>query len=236
MRAINKDYTMSEIQTPVPSSQEVFSEAFAAATGSAIEDTGENSLESTESTDLQDISSGTEVDNGQEELIADTEESEQTSEITEKSDNDLSIEEVAVKGKDGKRKNIKVDFSDRDKMKKYVQKAANAVKLQSERDALQVQVAKFEEAQTAMANLQEIVDTKGFEGLIEELNADNGGFKAWMDSKLSRHETRLHASEDELAKLDAQDRADELQRRLDRIEQQKSTYVPRGYIDLRFIG
>jgi hypothetical protein len=208
------------MSNPVPTSDQVFQEAFAAAGGIS---------ESTETVDLQDNSSGTDTDISEEEgqiAIPETQDelSEETSEtIPDTDEPELSnvIKEVVVKDKEGKRKNIKVDFSDHNKMTKYVQKAANAVRLQSERDALQAQVSKLEEASSAMANLQEIVDTKGFEGLIEQLNADNGGFKAWMESKITRHEARLHASEDELARLDAEDKASDLQRRLDRIEQQQ---------------
>jgi len=216
---------MSEVETnnsPVPSSQDVFQEAFNAAMGGSVEPT-----ETEQSVDLQDsIDSGIEADESSEVSI-DGEPEGQEQELSETDENSTelseNVEEVAVKGKDGKRKNIKVDFSDKDKLKKYVQKAANAVRLQSERDALQAKVGKLEEAQTAMNSLQEIVDTKGFEGLIDHLNSDNGGFKAWMDQKVARHEQRLHASEDELARLDAEDKAAELQRRLERIEQQEQS-------------
>ena len=176
---------------------------------------------SEEAVELQDNSSGNEaVESGNEEVSSEPESKDESSEDSETPAKELSesVKEISIKGKDGKRRNIKVDFSDTDKMTKYVQKAANAVRLQSERDALQAQVTKLTEASEAMGQLQEIVDTKGFEGLIDQLNAENGGFKAWMDTKLARHEQRLHASEDELARLDAEDRASEYQRRLERIE------------------
>jgi hypothetical protein len=206
------------IQTPVPNSNDIFAEAFAAATGS-------NTSEEVEATDIQDIPSGTEV-------VEATEDNSEPNDLETSSEDSgvlsENIEEIAVKGKDGKRKNIKVDFSNKAQLKKYVQKAANAVRLQSERDALQAKVGGLEEASNAMNNLQSIVDTKGFEGLIDHLNSDNGGFQAWMDTKLSRHETRLHANEDELAKLDAEDKAAELQRRLDLIEKQSQDREARG--------
>ena len=201
----------------IPSSQDVFAEAFAAATNSEPEST----------TDLQDISSGTEVEQEVEEDISspepevdssesDTKEPETSEGLSE------SVKEISVKGKDGKRRNIKVDFSDHDRMTKYVQKAANAVRLQSERDALQAQVAKLSEANTAMENLQSVIDNEGFEGLINHLNADNGGFEAWKDQMFARHELRMNASEDELARLDAEDNASKLQRRLDLLERQQA--------------
>jgi hypothetical protein len=213
----------NEIETPVPStvptSDDVFAEAFAAATGQNNVEI--DNSESQETVDLQDnLPSGTEAESTEEELIADDTTEDTTSESSDSSEPG-HIEEVSVKGKDGKRRNIKVDFSDKTKLKKYVQKAANSVRLQSERDALQSQVEKLEESNLAMSNLQEILDTQGFKGLIDQLNADNGGFKAWMDGELAKHEQRLHASEDELARIDAEDTASDLRKRLERMEQQQ---------------
>lgn len=216
---------MSEHGNQVESSESIFAEAFAAATGTA------EAPETTENVEIQDTSedvpSGLEASEGVDgDINSEPEGLETSSEDTETpEENDglsESVEEITVKGKDGKRKNIKVDFSDRDRMKKYVQKAANAVRLQSERDALQAQVSKLEQSQSAIDNMQSILDNKGFEGLIDHLNADQGGFKAWMDQKMARHEQRLHASDDELARLDAEDKAAELQRRLELFERQQA--------------
>ena len=205
--------------TPVPSSQEVFAEAFAAATGStqpaeSVEESLEDNMSSQEASDDLGFEDNSAPDSSEQELSPTSETPDEESGLSE------NVEEVAVKGKDGKRRNIKVDFSDRDKIKKYVQKAANAVRLQSERDALQAQVSKLEESRQAMDNLQNLLNEGGFEALIDQLNSDQGGFKAWMDKKLERHELRQHASEEELRFLDAQEEKEALQRRLDRIEQQ----------------
>jgi len=219
---------MSETgNSPVPSSESIFAEAFAAASGGAEPVAPETNVESA---DLQDTSveetSGFETEQAEADGIeSESDSSDQSSEDVETPDENSglseSVKEITVKGKDGKRRNIKVDFSDTERMTKYVQKAANAVRLQSERDALQAQVAKLNETQTAMENLQSIVDTRGFEGLIDHLNSEQGGFKAWMDQKMARQEQRLHATDDELARLDAEDKAADLQRRLDLYEKQQ---------------
>ena len=215
---------MSEHGNNPVSSESIFSEALAAATGQGS-DTPETS---TESVDFQDTSteetSGHEADGLEADGLDNSEpETEENSSEDAETPEGLSesVKEIVVKGKDGKRKNIKVDFSDTERMTKYVQKAANAVRLQSERDALQAQVQKLSESQTALDRLQQILDTSSYEGLIDHLNADNGGFKAWMDDKVARHEQRLHASEDELARLDAEDKASQYERRLQLIEQQQ---------------
>ena len=211
--------------SPIPSPDAVFAEAFAAAGGSEAPEANEtvdlqDTNDSYESEEPSGIEAETEVEG---DIDSVPEEQETSSDEPETSEGlSESVEEIVVKGKDGKRKNIKVDFSDRDRMKKYVQKAANAVRLQSERDALQSQVTKLSEAQSAMENLQSIVDTGGYEALIDTLNADNGGFKAWMEQKMGRHEQRLHASEDELARFDAEDKASELQRKLELFERQQA--------------
>lgn len=146
-----------------------------------------------------------------------------TSADAENADEGLSenIEEITVKGKDGKRKNIKVDFSDKEKIKKYVQKAANASRLQSERDALTAQVQKLEESQKALDSLQETMDVDGIEGLLDKLLADNGGYQAWIDQKLERYEERQGASEEELKYLEEQEKREAIERRLRYMEERQ---------------
>ncbi len=215
---------MSANNSPVPSSEQVFAEAFAAAMPE--ESTPVETTESNEN--LQDPSidvSGQDLVSEDEEVDTDISDTETAEEQTsdESDDNSLSdVEEIAVKGKDGKRKNIKVDFSDRNKLKKYIQKAANAVRLQSERDSLQAQVEKLSETADVVANLQSIVDSSGYEGLIDHLNADNGGFAKWFEGKVNRHSLRQHASEDELARYDAEDKAADLERRIALFERQQA--------------
>jgi len=206
----------------IQSSSDIFAEAFAEATSSAVSEPIENTSPETESEDLQDTEpSGTETEEVKSDDNSEPETEIESSDDAESSDDGHSVKEISVKGKDGKRRNIKVDFSDHERMTKYVQKAANAVRLQSERDALQAQVSKLNESQDALSNLQSIVDTKGFEGLIDHLNSDQGGFSAWMEQKIARHEQRTHATEDELAKFEAEDKAADLQRRLDLFEKQQ---------------
>lgn len=208
---------MSEHGNNVMDSSSIFAEAFAAAQGSVDTSAVE------ESTEIQDIPSENEVEEETADETSIPEGEDASSEDTETSKElSESVKEIAVKGKDGKRRNIKVDFSDHDKMTKYVQKAANAVRLQSERDTLQAKLEKANQAESALESLQTIVDNSGFEGLIDHLNSDNGGFKAWIDTQVARREQRLHATEDELAKLDAEDKASQLQRRLDLIERQQA--------------
>lgn len=223
---------MSEHGNDTMSSEAIFAEALAAATGGSIpQETGVSMSEpEQESGDLQDTSieetSGfdTEQDEGDElDSEPENQDTESSEEESETSDKDLSeaVKEIQVKGKDGKRKKIKVDFSDHERMTKYVQKAANAVRLQSERDALQAENSKLKEAQDSLETLQSIVDERGFEGLIDHLNSENGGFESWMKQKMDRQERRMHATEDEIKYLDEQEKREALQRRLDLIERQQ---------------
>ncbi len=210
------DNTAGTLDTPVPSSEDVFAEAFAQASGVV-------NSEPVDAVLPQDTSSEPEVTEEAEDEIAEPDTEDQLSEDSENSDEELSetTQEVLVKGKDGKRRKIKVDFSDKDKLVKYVQKAANATRLQSERDAALARIEKLQESESAISNLQSIVDERGFEGLIDQLNVDNGGYEAWIKSKLDRHEQRQHASEDEIRYLDEQEKNAALQRRLDLIEQRQ---------------
>ena len=171
-------------------------------------------------TDIASEEALTDPDTQDQELLEDSENSEDPDgDSTELSEN---VREVQVKGKDGKRRKIKVDLTDHDKIVKYVQKAANATRLQSERDALQARLDKAGEAEQALNTLQETLDVNGVEGLIDQLLSDQGGFKGWWESKIDRYELRQGASEDELKYLEEQEKREALQRRMEYLERQQA--------------
>lgn len=103
------------------------------------------------------------------------------------------IEEIVVKGLDGKKSKIKVDYSNREAIKDAFKKAQGMRLAFKERDDLSRKLKAYEageltpESQKADLEAYKVISKAfsegGVESLIELLNKNNGGYKGWKESK-----------------------------------------------------
>lgn len=103
------------------------------------------------------------------------------------------IEEILVKGLDGKKSKIKVDYSNREAIKDAFKKAQGMRLAFKERDDLSRKLKAYEageqvpEAHKADLEAYKVISKAfsegGVESLIELLNKNNGGYKGWKESK-----------------------------------------------------
>ena len=145
----------------------------------------------------------------------------QTSKSSAKSNPD--VEEVAVSDEQGRRK-IRIDWNDREKIKKYVSMAYGARKWQAERDQvrseLQTIKPRFEELQTNWNAVEEAYKSNGVAGLVNLIEGNESAYRNYERNLLERYETRKTASAEELDLLDAQDRESKIQRELEKIRKE----------------
>jgi hypothetical protein len=145
----------------------------------------------------------------------------QTSESSAKSSPD--VEEIAVSDEQGRRK-IRIDWNDREKIKKYVSMAYGARKWQAERDQvrgeLQTMKPKFEELQTNWSAVEEAYKADGVAGLVNLIEGKPDAYRDYERKILERYETRKVATPEELDLMDARDREDRIQRELERIRKE----------------
>lgn len=114
------------------------------------------------------------------------------------------------------RKRIKIDWNNRDAIKKAISMAAGARKWQAERDQLK---SKLQEQETSAKDVQEAwsavsnaYESQGIEGLVDLLAAEQGAYQKWMQSQLQKELAKRDASPDELERIQLKERLDKMER------------------------
>lgn len=149
---------------------------------SAPAESGANPLDSVQETGVADnsTSSSKEIESP---LLKSVEES--------SSPSDSSIEKVFVKGPEGKRQSIEIDYNNRDAIKQAYLKAAGMRKFQQERDLTSTQLKKleneFKETKATLDKLEDIYKNQGVKGIITQLGGEDA-IKKLVDDELRHRE------------------------------------------------
>lgn len=126
-----------------------------------------------------------------------------------------SIEEIFVTDDKGRRK-VKVDFSDRDKLKKLVAQSYGMRKFQKERDDalknLKELQASKEELESTWSNLQEVYERQGVQGLVNLVAGEPNAYESHLQQQLERAQAKAKASPEQLKQIEALERAEQATR------------------------
>ena len=114
------------------------------------------------------------------------------------------------------RKRVKIDWNNRDAIKKAISMAAGARKWQAERDQLK---AKLQEQETSAKDVQEAwtavstaYESQGIEGLVDLLAAEQGAYQKWLQNQLQKELAKRDASPDELERIQLKERLDKMEK------------------------
>lgn len=133
------------------------------------------------------------------------------------------IEEIIISDEQG-RKKIKVDWNDREKLKKYVQMAAGMRKFQAERDRtaaqLKAQEAKLTELETSWKSIEQAYQQEGLRGLVNLLTNKPDGYEQYMEQEVARRDRIKTASPAELEKMQIEEQLQKERRERERLEKQ----------------
>lgn len=195
---------------------------------------GEPSAGAGETIDASDIS-GTEsigdlmdgVESGTEESTEGTETPSALDSVTSDSEeaaaSNSDIEDVIVSDDSG-RKKVKVDWNDREKLKKYVQMAAGMRKFQAERDQLNRELSDIQPKYQDLANswqaIEDAFSSNGIKGLINLLGGDNEAYDRHIQAEFNRLKARESASPSELERMDLEERLSSERRERERLAKQ----------------
>lgn len=195
---------------------------------------GEPSEGAGETIDAADIS-GTEsigdlmdkVESGTEESTEGTETPSALDAVTDDSEeaaaSSSDIEDVIVSDDSG-RKKVKVDWNDREKLKKYVQMAAGMRKFQAERDRLNKELSDIQPKYQDLANswqaIEDAFSSNGIKGLINLLGGDNEAYDRHIQAEFNRLKSRESASPSELERMDLEERLSSERRERERLAKQ----------------
>ena len=132
-------------------------------------------------------------------------------------------EVITITDDKGKRK-VEVDFSNRDKLKKYVQMAHGARKWQAERDQARGQI---EEVQSRLGELEsnwevmnKVYGEKGVEGLVDLLEGKQGAYKEQLRREMDKARFLENASPEELESYQQREASEKQARELERMKQE----------------
>jgi len=119
------------------------------------------------------------------------------------------VEEIFVTDESG-RKKIKVDFSDREKMKRLVAKSYGADKFREERDRLKSQLepiqAEHAELKKGWSELEGAFEQDGMRGIINLLMDDNQGYDKFIQTELAKVKRIEDASPEEKRQIELEER------------------------------
>lgn len=136
--------------------------------------------------------------------------------------------EVITISDDKGRRKVEVDFSDKDKLRKYVQMAYGARKWQAERDQARQEVAQERQEKSDLKNnweaLENAYSNKGVEGVVDLIEGRAGAYKSWMEKQLERHEFLRSASPKELEAFQAREESDLRGKELERMRRENEQF------------
>ena len=134
-------------------------------------------------------------------------------------------------GSELKRK-IKVDFNDKEALKKELVARYNYErgmrKMQAERDLLskasKEQTEKLAKIEERWNSLDKAWKERGEEGIIDLLKGASGGYKQWLDSQLKRHDFLKNATDEERDTLEAKEKASRYEQQVAALRQENEEF------------
>lgn len=151
---------------------------------------------------------------------------EENADESESSEVDGSIEEIIVNGK-----KLKVDFNDRDKLKKYVKMAGGARKWQAERDQYRNELSelkpKYEESVQFEQAIESAFNEGGIEGLVNLVAGDESAFQKLMDEQYEARRAKEDASPAELERIELQEQLAKERKQRERIQREREEELNR---------
>lgn len=186
-----------------------------------------SSLTATEDTSDQEIGSESMNIDSQEASteMESVESDESLSEVAEDASPAVNTREKVSVFDDSGRREIEVDFADRETLKKYVQMAHGARKWQADRDKTVEKLSQSQErlrkVEDNLKALDDAFQREGVEGVIDLLHGERGASKKWIESKVERADFLKYANPDQVRALETQEQFEKLQREM-KLEQQRN--------------
>lgn len=181
--------------------------------------------------DVSDVEEDSEQEEEQEDRSS--QDSDESSEDEDSNEEESSTETIFVKDKDGKRKKLTVDYSDKAKTKQAYIKAAGMQLFRQERDNIIQEFKDYKESVQEDVEisqiLQEAYERGGIDGLIRAVSNDDNAVEKFIQSKIEEQRIWEEATPAERRAMEAERRAEqtvnvksELEKRLEQMEKRLS--------------
>ena len=156
------------------------------------------------------------------EAADDKEETEQDAQS--ESDEADSVEYIKITDETGRKRKLKIDYSNRDHIRKAYQQAAGMRKFQAERDKARKEL---ESVQTDLQGVNALNEAyaKGGVPALAELIGGEGAWKKLISKELAKAQIREHGSEDEVRELERQESAERERRELEALRRERDEFL-----------
>jgi hypothetical protein len=178
-----------------------------------------------DSMDDTEISISSSKESNLDDLMGDNETEQEIAQEKVKSVGDR--EKISVTDEKGKRQ-IEVDFSNREQIKKFAQMAHGARKWQAERDAERQKATelqgKLSEIQGTWDHLEKTFQAEGIEGIVDLLQGKKGAYKEFLGREVEKSNFLAKASPEEVQAFQEREQADRTARELERIRRENEKF------------
>lgn len=142
----------------------------------------------------------------------------------EQAEGQSDVEEVMVTTPDGKKVPVKIDFSNREQLKKYVHAAAGMRRFQAERDKVKQEAqalqGQLKELQSSWEAVKSAYQSQGVKGLVNLLANDQAGYDKYLANEFSRLKAREEASPAELERMELAEQLETERRERGRLQKE----------------
>lgn len=217
---------LSALQSGKDVAEAVYGDVNALGTPSGFEDEGELSEEGGFNT--ESFMAGEESQEASEEPQESEGAAKAASQSKSQNSSKEDIEEIIISDEGG-RKKLKVNFADREQLKKYVQMAAGSRKWQAERDQARKEVAsvkpEYEKLKGSWDAMEQAFKSQGIAGVIDLLQGERGAYDKHIQAEFQRRQAYEDATPSERERLDLQERIDKERREKQEAQQQMKEYL-----------
>jgi hypothetical protein len=126
-------------------------------------------------------------------------------------------EEVVINGR-----RVKIDYSDKEQIKKYAKMAGGMRKFQAERDQLKTKLEtiqpEYEELKNTWGSIESAFAKEGIEGVVRVIAGDEAAFQKWEEDRYNRRRAKEDASPAELERIELEEKLAFERKQRERIE------------------
>lgn len=137
------------------------------------------------------------------------------------------VEELLVNGR-----KVKVDFTDREKLKTYVKMAGLARKKQAEADTISRELKelkpKYEESLKFEQAIENAFNSEGIPGLINLVSGEDGAYEKWFTQEYERRRAKEDATPAELERIELQEQLERERKQRERIQREREEELNRS--------
>jgi hypothetical protein len=176
-------------------------------------------------TGIQEENSGEDTGSDTEDFLSQDQSNSSSSEDSlKKTPSDKNIEYVTATDHTGRKVKVKVDYSDKDSIKRAVSMAAGARKWQVERDNYKKELDSYKEQSGKKVDnwdlISSVYEDKGLKGLVNFPEGREDAFDSLVDSANQEREWRARATPEELALYQERQERSNKDKELEKIRQE----------------